>query len=344
VDLVFTLLKLARAFLCAYKVRGPIAKTLVGHSKKPSRKPDVQKLLGKLAAEEERFLQQDFLAPALRGGEIQVRVAGVVCRIHFEPRDFEGWGIFQPVSHTEAKLARPASLLERRSYLALFPKVRLIVCRRNAGECLCSTASFGDERFQVDGLVPVHLATDVQVFDCIQSRYDGSRFWFEELDSRAAPASAAYLRTAIAQPLAPESLDRHGLSAEERAAYELNYWQLVRPMDAKALAQGARDATLSRLRENLSHAGAQLIDYLERGDSFRVTYRIGRRQYTSAISKDDLSVQVAGICLSGEDQKFDLASLVGVLREAEGGRRVIRVGEHGIDEEHYWRVHPPRNP
>jgi hypothetical protein len=88
-----------------------------------------------------------------------------------------------------------------------------------------------------------------------------------------------------------------------------------------------------------------LVEYLERADSFRVTFTVGGRSYTSSVNKDDLTVQVAGICLSGEDQKFDLSSLVGVLRE--GGRQgeLVPVGDehYAVDEEDYWRVHPPGN-
>lgn len=105
-----------------------------------------------------------------------------------------------------------------------------------------------------------------------------------------------------------------------------------------------RDAVAERLTESLSHAGAQLVEYLERGDSFRVTYSVDGRRYTSSVDKDDLTVNVAGICLSGEDSHFDLASLVGVLREGHLGHGLVRIGDEGIDEEHYWRVHPPGRP
>ncbi len=78
--------------------------------------------------------------------------------------------------------------------------------------------------------------------------------------------------------------------------------------------------------------------------AFVSLFRVGGRSYTSSVNKGDLTVQVAGICLNGEDSKFDLSSLVGVLREAVGTGEIVPVGgvNQGMDEEEYWRVHPPR--
>ena len=99
--------------------------------KKPPRdKPNVSELLSRLAADEDAFLKRNFLAPALRGRTARVCIGGMVCKIRITPADFEGWGIFQPASHTEAKLVRQASLAERRRYLELFPTIRQIVCQR----------------------------------------------------------------------------------------------------------------------------------------------------------------------------------------------------------------------
>ncbi len=325
-------------------------------------RPDVQQLLSSLAAKEEAFLAREFLAPVVAGGSVRVRIGGVACRLAVSPQDFTGWGVFRPESFTSATLVRPATLAERREYLRLFPLVRLILARRSAHGWSGASASFGDHRVQLDGLAPVLMVEDAQTFDAVCARYDGASFWFDEIDPRRDPGAAAYLREALAAQTPPDELDRPGITAEERAAYEMNLWALMqaegnqRPEDEANLAQPKRrgrnrpqrainrDPVQERLAASLSHAGAQLVEYLERDDSFRVTYSVDGKRFTSSVRKDDLTVNVAGICLSGEDRMFDLASLVGVLREGEENHGLVRVGDEGIIEEEYWRVHPPRRP
>ncbi len=136
----------------------------------------------------------------------------------------------------------------------------------------------------------------------------------------------------------PQYLSRPGLTAEEQTAYTLNYVPRL-----QAEIEARRDRVEERLRDALAHAGAELENYLERDDIYRVTYEVDGHRHVSVVDQNDLSVQVAGICLSGEDRHFDLQSLVGVLREAHGGGRVVRVGDDnaGLAEEDYWDAHPP---
>ena len=292
----------------------------------------IHDVLSRLAAEEERFLAGEFLAPVPPGGRVQVRIAGVVCRLRVEPADFRGWGVFRPASPTAARLTRPARLAERQRYLELFPPLRLILCRRSGDAWQALPAHQGDRRFRIDGLAPVWLVEEGQPFEVIDGRFDGARCWFERPDARRDPGAAAYLRRELNEMTEPERLSRPGLTAEERTAYALML---------AGRAEAARDRVEKRLSQALAHAGADFRGYLERDDSYRVEYEVEGRRHVSVVSKKDLSAQVAGVCLSGEDAKFDLASLVGVLREAGGG--VVRVGEenHGMGEEQYWRVHPP---
>jgi hypothetical protein len=274
----------------------------------------------------------------LRGGVIQVKIAGVVCRLKVRPDDFEGWGVFRPTSPTAAELVRPARLAERREYLALLPLVRLIVCMRDGGRWLGLPAHQADSRFRIDGPVPVQLIEEVQVFEVIQARFDGALFWYDGPEERHDPGAASYLREALARMIEPDQLSRPGLTAEERVAYAINY---VPRLEAEL--QARRDRVEDRLRAALAHAGAEFKDHQERGEVYRVSYEVDGRRHTSVVARNDLSVQMAGVCLSGQDRAFDLESLVGVLREAHQERGVVRVGfeDDGMSEQDDWDVHPP---
>lgn len=316
----------------------PRAGTIIGNDD-VAKSQTFQRLFHRLAAAEERVFAGEFLAPMLRGGVAHVRIAGVVCRLRVEPPDFKGWGVFRPQSPTAAELVRPAGLAERQQYLELLPLVRMLVCGREADAWLAVPAHQADARFRFDGLIPVRLAEEVQMFEVLLTRFDGAHCWYEGPDPRHDPATAAFLREALGRLVAPERLSRSGLTAEERAAYARHYWARV-----KAEEEVQRDRTEERLRVALAHAGAEFRDYRDHGDVYRVTYHVDGQRHVSAVSRRDLSVRVAGICLSGHDHRFDLNSLVGVLREAHQAGAVLQVGDanRGMTEGDYWNVHPPQ--
>jgi hypothetical protein len=274
----------------------------------------------------------------IQGGEVHVRIAGVVCRLGVEPPDFAGWGVFQPTSHRAARLVRAATMTERQRYLRLFPAVRLILCERQERHWLALPAHQADRRFRIEGLVPVLLVEEAQPFDVIESRFEGACWWFDRADERRDPGAAAYLRRAWEEMVRPDELDRPGLTAEERGAYALRYRQRL-----EAEAEARRDRTETQLRAALAHAGAEFLGYLERPDSYRVEYVVDGRRHVSVVARTSLDVHTAGICLSGRDQDFDLQSLVGVIREGQSDGGIVGVGPDnaGMDEDLYWDVHPP---
>ena len=296
-------------------------------------------ILDRMEQAEKNFAGSEFLAPVVGAARVAVRLAGIVCQLHITrglPEGFSGWAVLRARSTSQAEFVRPASLAETAAYLALFPAVRLILAE-NQGGWLAFPAQAGDRRLVISGPVSLWLAEDgLERFETVAARFDGRLFWYERRDPGRDPALAAYLREQYARPapLPPEKLHKSGLSREERETYA---WTVaVREQGRQATAQ-------ERLGQALAHAGAELHSFAEREGVYVVTYEVDGRRHVSTVQRNDFSVVTAGICLSGQDQRFDLASLVGVLREGAQRHQLVWVGEDGLDEAHYWQVHPRRD-
>ena len=284
----------------------------------------IDDILTRLEAAESDFLQRDVLAPVLPGRGVIVRIAGIICTLAVTGKRFTGWGVLRPQSLQTATLARPATLAEVAAYLKLFPALRLIVVAREGRQWYALPASQGERGLQLNGPAPVLLAeAGIQPFETVVARFDGHFFWYERRDNRRNPALAAYLRAALDAGAPTADLRKSGLSPEERAAYD---W-------ARSLVAEAERAGVSgRLAAALAHAGGRLIAFTERDDSYTVAYQVGDERAVSTVRKGDLSVLTAGICLSGHDARFDLTSMVSVMREA-AGQPIPRYGDEMDDEE-----------
>jgi hypothetical protein len=273
---------------------------------------NVRDLLDKMESAEEAFLQTEFLSPVIPGGQVRVRIAGVVCTLSVEGATEAGWAILKPSSLNAARMVGQPTLRQVRDYLALFPQIKLILLARKRRDWMALQAHKGDRRFEIDGPVHVHLAEGVEPFQQIVARFDGAQFWFQEVDRRRSPAIAAYLREALAAETPPENVRKTTLTAEEREAYGIAYKATEA---ARKVARRERDE--SRISDAVAHAGAELVSFMEQRGAYAVTFTVGQRQHRTVVRSDDLTVLVAGICLSGQDQRFDLQSLVGVMREAQ---------------------------
>jgi len=295
----------------------------------------IDEILNRLEDAEQRFVGQEFLAPVLAGSQVMVRIAGVVCRLQVKSKQpFTGWAVLRSLSTSRAEFIRQATLNEIALYLALFPPLRLILLDYDASgglrTWLANLAQAGDQRFRIEGPVPLRLAEEgLERFETVIALFDGHEFWYERRDPLRDPALAAYLREQLGTvaedglPPKPEALRKRGLSREERQTYAIIRATLVHTV---------QDADEERLSKALSHAGGKLTSFVKRDEVFVVRYTVDGVEYVSTIQKDNLTIVSAGICLSGRDQHFDLASLVGVLRQAVDEHRIYIVGEDELDE------------
>lgn len=257
--------------------------------------------------------------------------------MRIEPKSFEGWGVFQTQSHSVARLVRDATLRERRQYLDCLPRVRMVLCQHLEGWFAIPAEK--DSRMHIEGTPPVCLVESGELFQTIWTRFDGATFWFDSLETRQDPTIASWLRDCLADEAPPNELKRSGLTSALRHAYAM---ELQRRRNVMRVER--HDQIETQLRNALSHSGARLHGFVEHADGYRVTWTAGGRRHVSSVDRDSLTVQVAGICLSGEDQKFDLGSLAGVVQEAERSHEVIEVGHEngGMTEDDYFRIHPRR--
>lgn len=273
---------------------------------------DIRKLLNQLATQETQLRDTQFLAPCMGGGKVRTRVGGLVYTFKPKPRNFEGWGIFQPVNERIAEVVDEPSLPQLTEYLRLFKPIRLRLAYELRGQTwLAYPANESDAKQRTGSAkpVPVYLVTEGLAFESIIARWDGHSWWFEELDRRADLLPAEALRDALKQVISPQQLCFKGMTPEMRTVYELVTQQTE---EFGALWQQQRDE--KRLRQALQIGGGELREFRDREDYWLVEWTTSTGEHhTSAIAKHDLTTISAGICLSGLDSNFDLQSLVGVV-------------------------------
>jgi hypothetical protein len=259
-------------------------------------------LIERFGREEDAFLKTEFIAPVVPNGKVRVRIAGIVCELAVTGAG-SGVMVLRPRSHREAEVARAATRTEAQRYLEVFPRARLIATFHYGETWFGLPAAQPQKGIRVEGLVPIAFASSLQLFQTVLVRFDGALFLYETAER--APV-AAYLRDELRRMTAADALTRKGLTEPERLAYR----------HQRALQEElAKSSDERRLEQALKLAGASLERYEERHGTFVVTYRVDGHAYSSVVSKRDLGVVSAGICLSGRDRDFDLTSLVSVLRE-----------------------------
>jgi len=274
-------------------------------------------ILDKIARIEQDFFSSHFISPTIRGQPIRVRISGIVMNFMVD-EPFNGWGIFRPINGLTAKFVREPTMSEKRAYLNLFPSMHLIVYRKINNIWFGILSNRSDRRFRIDGFIPIHLANDIELFDMVCVRYDGSTCWFDSPSDHYDPSISIYLRNQLNK--FADNIEYPGISPEFYDAYMVAYG-----VAAAADTTLKKDRIEERLKSALHRAGAIYKSYSERSDAYTVEYVVNGENYKSIVSKDNLSVQSAGICLSGDDKKFDLQSLIGVIREGQSLNAIVRV-------------------
>ena len=267
---------------------------------------NVLDLISKIGEKEARVTQQVFISPVFSNTLVATRIDGIV--YSFTIPVATGWYQIQPIDTKKARILGPADFMDRERYLKYLDKLRLVIVLKKDGIFYGIPDKANKFGFLINDLLPVFLNDDTPMdFDRVIARFDGANIWFDQVDQGNDPAKAEYLRNCMNKVLEPEKLKFSGLTIEERFAYTLRL-----TIDKKLVVDRTKDG----LKKDVEFAGASFVKFIERSDHFSVTYKINNQEYTSYVSKDPVhSVISAGLCLNGNDTRFDLKSLVTVIRE-----------------------------
>jgi hypothetical protein len=290
-------------------------------------------LIEALAAEERALRGQTFLAPLVGRRRLRLRVRGIVYELRVRGAA-PGWWVCRMRDARSAEPAEPAQPWQRGEYLALWPALRLVLLGPLAATdgglattwlALPANAAEAKRRFGIDSLVTVQLVEEGRPLEQVIGRVEARAVWYDDVDRRADPLLAEALREELAAGRAEPQTG--GLTPGLRTAFEL----LAAGADpaetprrgVSTIDDGSVRGVERRLRRALEIGGARLLGYGYTAHGLRVEWqRDGQRGAT--LVDGGLNVVSAGICLSGEDQRFDLASIMGVVAEAPDFARYSR--------------------
>jgi hypothetical protein len=266
-------------------------------------------LIAKIGEKEASLTEMTFVSPIFDNTVVATRVAGIIYTFEI-PKTKPGWYEIKPTGVNKAKIKGEADCIKVDQYLHKLSKIRIVIALKKDNIFYGIVEKNNNFGLDPCALVPVMLHDDMVLeFDKVVGRFDGAGVWFHGLDHGNDPAKAEYLRESMLKLVDPKKIKFSGLNFEEKAAYACRL-----ELDKKLVEDRKKVA----LQTQVEHAGGKLVKFVERQDHLSVTYSVDGEQYTSYVSKDQTHrIITAGICLQGSDPKFDLASLVTVVREGQ---------------------------
>jgi hypothetical protein len=273
-------------------------------------------LINRIGKQESALTQRTFVSPVYGNTLVATRVEGLIYTFSI-PKKKEGWYQIQPIDTKRAKIVGDADLSDIEKYLGYLDKIRVILVMKQNGLYMGIPDKANKFGLSVNDLLPVYLCDDMsQDFDRIIARYDGANLWYERIDQGNDPSKGDYLRNCMVKVTMPEKIRFSGLTLEEKQAYTLRM-----TFDRKLVEDQKKEA----LKQDVEFAGGRFIAFNEKSDHYVITYKVDGQQFTSRVSKDPRRMVVtAGLCLNSNDRKFDLKSLVSVIREGQD-RRLVHI-------------------
>lgn len=270
-------------------------------------------LINQLARQEQNLAGSSFIAPVVPGGAVRLRVNGLVYTFAVRVRDPQ-WALLRTDDLRTARVVGTPSKAQIRQYAEQLPRLRVLLLEYWDGVRYGLQYSTGSKGLELEGVVPVQLSDNLDVFDVANCCFDGANVWCDSRDDSSSAQRGRQLRNELANMTPPETMRVATSTVTDRLAYKM-LWLRRRPL-VQVNALDTDDHT--RLGRALQAGGASLESFNMRGDDVNVRFRYDGRVHNAQVDRRSFTVTSAGFCLAGGDRNFDLTSLVGVLRERDG--------------------------
>jgi hypothetical protein len=285
----------------------------------------MSKLLDSFIKKERDLLNNMFIAPFDQNTTtIIVKIDKVNYKFKINKTKSSGLGYFKPKNSKEAVLVGEVEEYLADSFLKSLPSLIFILCyETDFGWIAYPYDLNGIAKYNIFGEILIKNVKDCQRFDIITARYDSVNMWYHEPFAGANISKSIQLRDCFQSDFNELQIKAAkdkilGLKTEESKAFDivLESWK-------KFLKTSTEDT----IKQFLQNSGATLSNYILKGTDIEIKWKApSGKTYYSLIKKDSYDVVSAGICLSGEDQKFHLKDLPYLVdfAEKENGVYVTR--------------------
>ena len=237
-----------------------------------------------------------------------------------------GWHVLHPGARGRATVVGPAPVwdivVDSLRDLPRFLVVAALPLSESAWLCVPFSAADAEQRGWMNGEPKaLHLVREhLEPLDLIEARDLGGVLLFDQIATHVDTSRLRGIQTVLRE----SPVEAWDVSAPPVARNVISLIQQRRASDqahqARVQRQQAVRSDEARLRSELDFAGAQLINWSELSDGFRVTWEHEGHTYTMPIQRD-LRVESAGICLNETDRHYTLAAIVHVMAEARRQHR-----------------------
>lgn len=233
-----------------------------------------------------------------------------------------GWWLLNPTSETTAVAVREATPPEFYAYLDALPRFLAIAVFRahtKTWVAIPYNASDAAQRGWPDGSPRVmHLTRHaIGPFDVVYASTMGNTLIYNRPAFEDAGTSHRLLMLLA---------DGRGGPGLTNLNWQ-NAWDIVKRREHEIREEERQQAEAEQrktvggeLEYRLAFGGAELVNWLEEGEGYRVHWRHGEHGYSMLVRRD-MHIASAGICLEGTDRQHTLSSIVSVMERARELRR-----------------------